>query len=155
MEDRTLDYLSLENRGHSSGPDREHHRSDGSIDQLVGQRTRILQTKLEVFAAEIAERLSIRSRNLQSLIYDDLTLSNALRYFDPTSGIGLFQASFPERLYAKRFDIGKERREQDVECWRDVSMVMRDFLVAWESLEQARARAFFLNDDRDSNQGNL
>ena len=155
MEERILDYLSLLNDRPQSGTDRRESRSGGSIEQLVGQRTRILKTKLEVFATEIAERLAIRTRNLKSLIYDDLLLSNTLLYFEPSSGKGLYQAKFPERLYGKRFDIEKERREKDVECWRDVSMVMRDFLVAWEALEQERARALFLNDDREPNQRNL
>ena len=38
----------------------------------------------------------------------------------------------------------KERRTEDVECWRDVVMVMRDFLVVWEAHEQAKTKAIFL-----------
>ena len=155
MEERILGYLSLVHDKPRSGTDWRNSRSGGSIDQLLGQRTRILKTKLEVFADEISERLKIRTGNLKSLIYDDLLLTNTLLYFEPSSGKSLYQAKFPDRLYGKRFDIEKERREQDVECWRDVTLVMRDFLAAWEALEQARARAIFLNDDREPNQRNL
>ena len=155
MEERILGYLSLANDKPRSGKDWKENRSGGSIDELLGQRTRILKTKLEVFASEISERLKIRTGNLKSLIYDDLLLTNALLYFEPSSGKDLYQAKFPDRLYGTRFDIAKERREQDVECWRDVTLVMRDFLAAWEALEQGRARAIFLNNDRESNQRDL
>ena len=38
-----------------------------------------------------------------------------------------------------------QRRDEDVQCWRDIVMVMRDFLVAWEAHEQAKNRSIFIN----------
>ncbi len=47
-------------------------------------------------------------------------------------------------FYRKLFDFQTEARSEQVECWRDVVMVMRDFLYAWDAHEQARARAMFI-----------
>jgi hypothetical protein len=38
-----------------------------------------------------------------------------------------------------------QRRDQDVQCWRDVVLVMRDFLDTWDAHEQAKDRSIFLN----------
>ena len=47
-------------------------------------------------------------------------------------------------LYQQMFNLGAERRAQDVDCWRDVVHVMRDFLYAWEAHETAKSRAILL-----------
>ena len=47
-------------------------------------------------------------------------------------------------FYRKLLDFQTEARSEQVECWRDVVMVMRDFLMTWEAHEQAKARAIFI-----------
>lgn len=37
-------------------------------------------------------------------------------------------------------DLNRERRTQDIECWRDLVHVFRDLLQIWEDLEQAKVR---------------
>ena len=120
---------------------------DRSIDLLINQRTRILDTKLEVFAAEIHERLKIRRRNVEVILYEELTTGTLILELDPHYGIGRYDSRLQPVLYQKKFDLTKERRQQDVECWRDIVLVMRDFLIAWEAREQAGARATFLQND--------
>ena len=120
---------------------------DKSIDLLVHQRTEILNTKLQVFAAEIEERLRLHRKNVDILVQEELETGTLILEFDPHYGLGRYDSRLEQALYQKRFDLTKEQREQDVECWRDIVMVMRDFLTAWESHEQARARAVFLKHD--------
>lgn len=126
------------------------NRADQSIDRLLGEKHRILKVKLEVLASEIFQRLEIRKQNLDRLLNDELILSNVLLYFEPSSSRAPYRPAFPEKLYQEKLDLGKQRREQDVECWRDVVMVMRDFLSVWEAVELARSKASFLGDDRES-----
>jgi len=118
---------------------------DKSIDLLVHQRTEILNTKLQVFAAEIEERLRLRHKNLDVLVREELEAGTLLMEFDPHYGTGRYDSRLHQFFYQKRFDLTKEQRQQDVECWRDIVLVMRDFLTAWEAHEQARARAIFLD----------
>ena len=120
---------------------------DRSIDLLINQRTRILDAKLEVFAAEIEERLKIRKRNVEVILYEELAAGTIILEFDPHYGIGRYDSRIQQIFYQKTFDLTKERRQQDVECWRDIVLVMRDFLTAWEAREQAGARAGFLKND--------
>lgn len=42
-------------------------------------------------------------------------------------------------------DLQAEVRSEHVKCWRDVVLVMRDFLLAREAHEQAKGRAIFIN----------
>ena len=120
---------------------------DQSIDFLVNQRTRILDTKLDVLAAEIEERLRIRRRNVEEILSEELITGSLLLEFHPTYGIGRYDSRIQQSLYQKQFDLTKEKRQQDVECWRDIVLVMRDFLTAWEAREQAGAKAAFLKND--------
>jgi hypothetical protein len=48
-------------------------------------------------------------------------------------------------LYELLFKAKQEERLQDVECWRDIVLVMRDFLNTWDAHEQMQARAIFLD----------
>ena len=120
---------------------------DQSLDLLVNQRTRILDTKLDVLAAEIEERLRIRRQNVKGIMSEELRTGSLLLEFHPTYGIGRCDSRIQQSLYQKKFDLTKEKRQQDVECWRDIVLVMRDFLTAWEAREQAGAGASFLKND--------
>lgn len=137
-------YLSLEQFAQYSPASDTGVGEDLSIDELVHQRTRILNEKLKVLADAIEARLQLRRKNAERLADDGLTLSNMLLEFDSNYGRRPEDQRLREKLYNRRFDLTKEERQQDVECWRDVVMVTRDFLTAWEAHEQARARAMFL-----------
>ena len=132
------------------------NHTDSSIDQLLRQKSWILKTKLEVWAYEIVERLRLRALNLRLIDEGKTKLSEALQQIPieltfRALGLPLVPVDVLERgpedrrsLYQRMFDLEKEEREQEVECWRDIVDVLRDLLVVWEAHEQAKAKAIFL-----------
>jgi len=140
-------YMNLSQPPGHSTLQSQDETADLSIDELVHQRTQILNEKLRVLGDSIEARLRLRRLNAERLTYDSLTLTNMLLEFDPNYGRRPEDPQLRQKLYGHHFDLRKEGRQQDVECWRDVVMVARDFLTAWESHEQARARAMFLQAD--------
>ncbi len=130
------------------GPQAEPHEQppgDASLDDLVRQKSRILSRKLDILGAEIAWRLHIGACNLHSLQEDKQRLGEMLSRLDHAALYHLRQHQEKGPLYRTLFALETETRAQHVECWRDVAMVMRDFLYAWEAHEQARSRAIFID----------
>jgi hypothetical protein len=125
-------------------PQNQEEASDSSIDDFIHGRSRILRTKLEVLASEIRERLQIRVKNLERIDKDGIHTSAMLVDLDRRAHYLTRQHKEKVPFYQQLFKLEQERRLQDVECWRDVVMVMRDFLYAWEAHEQARAKAVLL-----------
>ncbi len=119
--------------------------SDSSVDDFIHGRSRILRTKLEVLASEIRERFEIRTKNLERVDGDKEHISKMLMNLDRQAHYLMRQHKEKSPFYEQLFKLEQERRLQDVECWRDVVMVMRDFLYAWEAHEQAKAKAIFLD----------
>ena len=115
------------------------------LENLFGHKGRILHTKLEVFASEIFERFRIRVQNLASIDQDENKLYLLLEKLDRQARYHTRDHIEKRVLYELLFKVKQERREQDVECWRDIVMVMRDFLYTWDAHEQMRSRALFLN----------
>jgi hypothetical protein len=120
--------------------------SSHSLDQLLGQKSSLLRTKLDVLGAELRDRFRLREQNLSALAGESEQLdadvervSRLVRYdLREPRDLGPFQQ--------QRAQLDAELRRQRVDCWQDVVPVIRDFLEVWEALEQARARAIFLND---------
>jgi len=117
------------------------NRADSSLDYFIGNRTRLLQTKLEVLASEIWSRLQIRSGNVARIEENKTSADQMLEQIGRLANYHFREQQEKTPFYRVLFDLEKERRQQDVECWRDVVLVMRDFLVAWEAHEQAKAKA--------------
>jgi hypothetical protein len=117
---------------------------DRTLDELIHQKARIVRTKLEVLALATSERLAIWQRNLQRIDDDEHKVSYMLQRLSRSANYLMRAHRDKEVFYKTAFDLAKERREQDVECWRDIVLVMRDLLVAWEAHEQAKAKAIFL-----------
>jgi hypothetical protein len=115
-----------------------------SLESFVHTRTQILNTKLEVLAAEIYLRLHIRTGNLERIADEKLRVGYLLTDLTRRANYLVREHREKAPFYQQWFDLEKERRTEDVECWRDVVMVMRDFLMAWEAHEQAKAKAIFL-----------
>jgi hypothetical protein len=116
-----------------------------ALDQLFGGRTTILKTKLEVFATEIFDRLTIRSHNLLKISEDEERVSTMLDRLAVQANYHLREHKEKAMFYELRFELERQKRGEDVECWRDVAQVMKDFLNVWEALEQAKSRSMFLN----------
>ena len=115
------------------------------INDLFDSKGRILHTKLEVLASEIFERFRIRVQNLASIGQDENKLYLLLEKLDKQARYHSREHIEKRVFYELLFKINQEKRQQDVECWRDVVMVMRDFLYVWDAHEQMRSRAIFLN----------
>jgi|ERR1043166_3358778 hypothetical protein len=120
-------------------------RAGPNIEQLFNERTQILKTKLEVFASEILDRLRIRQQNLAAI-------DSAFERVGQLTADVTRQADYLLRdrrdifsVQQLGFDLERQKREEDVSCWRDTADVMKDFLEVWEALAQARARSVFLS----------
>ena len=115
------------------------------LDHLLHSKSRILRSKLEVLATEIQARLAIWDRNLTRINDDKSTAEGLLSRLAHLTRYHLSDPREQTRLQEAAFHLESQRRAEDVESWRDVVNVMRDFLEVWEAHEQARTRAIFLN----------
>jgi len=127
-----------------SEPQRDSSPRASGVEDLFGQKRRIIHTKLEVLASEIFERMHIRTLNLGRLEKDKMDVYEMLARLDRHANYHLRDHQEKRVLYEVLFKVKQEARQQDVECWRDIVMVMRDFLYAWEVREHMQARAMFL-----------
>ncbi len=119
--------------------------NSGALEDLLHSKGRVLKTKLEVLTAEILQRLNLREVNFTRIRQDQSSLQEILHGL--TRQANYHQREHREKvpLYQRQLELEKELRSQDVDCWKDVVLVMRDFLTIWEAHEQARSRAIFMN----------
>ena len=120
---------------------------DESLDEFVGQRSRILKTKLDVLMQEIWIRLGIKGNNFQKLETD---LSTVHCEMSELSKRAYFHGDTTEKeniqhLRQTELDLEKEKRDQDVSCWNDIVKVMHEVLNTWEAHQQSTARAKLLS----------
>ena len=93
----------------------------------------------------MGERLRIWDRNLERIDADKERVSGVMDRISRLANYHLRDHREKSEFYEELANLENERRSQDVECWRDIVMVMRDFLAVWEAHEQAKARAIFLD----------
>lgn len=115
------------------------------LDQLLHSKSRILRTKLDVLATEIVARLGIWNRNLERIHTEKVGVEELLDQSARLARYHLREQRDVGRLREDALKLDTQQREEDVQCWKDVVLVMRDFLTAWESHEQAKSRAIFIN----------
>jgi hypothetical protein len=89
-------------------------------------------------------RFGIRAKNLDRLDEDQVLVETMLQKLDRAALYHSREHKEKGTLYQAFFSIREKKRQQETECWRDVVMVMRDFLYVWETHEQMQARAIFL-----------
>lgn len=118
--------------------------ADRFLDDLLHIKSKILGTKLEVLGFEILWRFGIRAHNLNRLDEDQSLIQTMLEKLDQAATYHFREHKEKGTLYQALFSVREQKRQQDTECWRDVVMVMRDFLYVWETHEQMQARAIFL-----------
>lgn len=121
-------------------------RADRTLDDLIHSNTRILRTKVEAVASAVGERLKIRRQNIERIAADQCKLTDLLQHISVAANYHLREHKEKSGLYQKTFELTRERRDQDTECWRDVVFVLRDFLTFWDEYERAKARGAFLQD---------
>src|SRR5512136_1398060 len=126
-----------------------------ALDHLLHSKSRILSSKLEVLASEIYARLTMWNRNLARIDDDKSKVEDLLSQFTRLARYHLREQQDVGRLRDSTLQLEAQRRDQDVQCWRDVVMVMRDFLETWEAHEQARNRSIFINHVGTGNQDSL
>ena len=119
---------------------------DPVLENLVHGKSGILSKKLEILAAEMWWRLHLASGNLKALDEDQVALKDTLNRLDRAAHYQIREHQEKAPLYRKLFEIESEKRSQQIDCWRDVVMVMRDFLTVWEAHEHARSRSRFIED---------
>ena len=119
-------------------------KADRALEDLIHGKSRILSKKLDILSAEIRWRLHLASQNLAHLDTDQSRLQDSLHRLDRDAHYHLRDHQEKSPLYRKLFELETERRSQQTECWRDVFLVMKDFLAVWEAHEQSKARAQFI-----------
>lgn len=119
-----------------------------ALESILDGRTELAETRLAVTAVQIVERLRLRAKNLKQLVEEELSIGTKLLNLNS----GAFPADLNKEIMGMEAQLeqrssqvqGAQRRE-DVECWRDLTNVMRDFLNAWESFSRNEARNRFLS----------
>ncbi len=149
-----MDAYSYSSINQSQPP--EPQESDSlSLDVMLHSKSRILSSKLEVLASEIYARLTMWNRNLARIDRDKTQVGDLLAQFTDLARYHLREQRDVGRLHDSALQLESQRRDEDVQCWRDVVMVMRDFLDAWEAHEQAKNRSIFINHVGTGNQESL
>jgi len=133
----------------------EPEAEDSFLEALLHSKSKILSTKLEVLAGEILWRFQIREQNRIRLDEEQSSLQNMLLTLDRACNYLSRQHREKAPLYNAFFNIEQQKRQEQTECWRDVAMVMRDFLEVWDAHEQTKSRAIFLENVGRSIEGNL
>lgn len=129
---------AMENESRQSG-------TGSPLDMLLHSKSRILRTKLNVLATEIVARLGIWNRNLERISAEKVGVEELLDESTRLARYHLRDQRDAGRWREDALKLDSQQREEDVNCWKDVVTVMRDFLTAWEAHEQARSRAIFIN----------
>ena len=129
--------------------------SSAPLDNLLHSKSRILRYKLEVLASEICTRLNMWDRNLARIDSDKESVEKSLEQVVRLARYHLREHRDITRLQDSTLRLESQRRDEDVQCWRDVVMVMRDFLESWEAHEQAKNRSIFINHVGAGNQESL
>lgn len=142
LESYLIPNAANENRGETSELDSA--KADSALEDLIHGKSQILGKKLEILSAEIRWRLHLASQNLAHLETDQSRLQDSLNRLDRAAHYHLLEHQEKSPFYRKLFDIETEKRSQQVECWRDVVMVMKDFLAVWEAHAQSKTRAMFI-----------
>jgi hypothetical protein len=107
---------------------------------MLSGRTELAETRLAVTATQIVERLRIRAGNLQDLLKEELAVDSKMLQAD-RAGLGTMGLDSLEQLMSR---IKSDQRRENLECWRDMTHVMRDFLNAWEGFSRNAAKGRFL-----------
>jgi len=116
-----------------------------ALDHLLHSKSRVLRTKLETMAAEIQTRFAIWNQNLNHLGQEQSELQKQFNHSTRLARYHLRDQREVSQLQSSVLKLAEQQRSEDVLCWRDVVMVMRDFLDTWEVHEQAKNRSIFLN----------
>ena len=107
---------------------------------MLSGRTELTETRLAVTATQIIERLRLRAGTLQDLLGEELAVDSKMLQAD-RAGLGTMGL---DALEQRMSQIKNSQRRENIECWRDLTNVMRDFLNAWEGFSRNAAKGRFM-----------
>ena len=126
-------------------PTPESAEEGQALDHLLNSKSGVLRTKLETMAAEIQTRFAIWNQNLDRVNQAQSEIQKQFNHSTRLARYHLRDQKDVSQLQNSVLKLAEQQRNEDVLCWRDVVMVMRDFLDTWEVHEQAKQRSIFLN----------
>lgn len=126
-------------------PPRVLSADSDDVSGFVRQPTEILKLRLAALGAEAKARLSIHGDHAELTASECRSLDDEVVRVARLVDYGQLDPQQLSELQRHRADLQKERRKEDVECWRDLTALMKDFLDTWDSLERARGLALTMD----------
>lgn len=124
--------------------------ADASVENLIRARSATNDLKVEIWEGTIRERLNILGRALEQLTEEELALDNLV-----LSAQAMQDQPREQFLQQQVLGIPARKMVEEKECWKDIVMVLRDFVGAVEAQRQSKARGEFLNAPRGPTQTHL
>lgn len=124
--------------------DRSSPSPDSILDTLLHEKSRIFASKLEVLVHAMLVRIELMRENVSRVDTDKEHAEAMLAGIERQARYHVRDHREKTVFYQTLCRLEEERRSQAVECWRDIVMVLRDFLGVWEAHQQSQARALFL-----------
>jgi hypothetical protein len=118
---------------------------NSAMQALLNGRSELTETRLAVTAAQIVERLRMRASHLSQLMDEELAVdSKLLNVRESGFGGGTDMMNLESLLEQQSSQIRSAQRRENTECWRDLTMVIRDLLNAWEGFSRDQAKNRFI-----------
>lgn len=119
---------------------------NSALKAMLDGRSELAETRLSATAAQIIERLRIRANHLQQLMDEELELDSRLTGINRSSAAGSSDMMNLESLIKQQQSQNQSaKRREEVECWRDLTHVIRELLNAWEGFSRNQAKNRFLS----------
>jgi hypothetical protein len=119
---------------------------DSFLEDLLGRKAEIVAANLDALAVAMTVRVRLWAEQLDGIEEDRETAERALAQLDQQARYHLREQQDKTPFYRVLFSLEEERRTRAAECWRDLVLVLRDFLLAREVHQQSQARAMLLQD---------
>jgi multidrug efflux pump subunit AcrA (membrane-fusion protein) len=117
-----------------------------ALQALLDGRSGLAETRLAVTAAQIIERLRIRASNLQQLMKEELSVDSRIARLQNALPAGRSDMMNLESVLEQKISqLRGEQRRENTECWKDLTLVIRDLLNAWEGFFRNEAKNRFLS----------
>lgn len=121
------------------------------IDDIFFDRTQSHKSTIDEILSEIEERKQIKQKNCLEINRDMCKVETHLLELENLAN-GLYTLNFGRRRTAldhEIFNLESEKREQEVECWRDLVFLQKDLLATlgeyWASLRRKQVMEMDLN----------
>ncbi len=109
------------------------------VQGLISDKTKFAGIAAKSLHGLIYERLRIREYNHAQIDYDTCHALTLLYELEPWAQLGGFQRQ-RQTLDMALFGLAREKRMEDVSCWRDVSRLQQDFVAALADYAAATRR---------------